>query len=36
MLTIGDLNLVIKFYAFNLQLRIEELDHPPHPLSDQD
>lgn len=27
MLTIGDLNLVIKYYAFNIQQRIEELDH---------
>lgn len=27
MLTIGDLNQVIKYYAFNIQQRIEELDH---------
>lgn len=37
MLTIADLNQVIKYYAFNLQQRIEELDHfPSHLPQDPD
>ncbi len=27
MLTISDLNQIIKYYAFNVQQRIEELEH---------
>lgn len=36
MLTISDLNLVIKYYAFNLQLRIEELDRPHNLVTEPD
>lgn len=27
MLTLGDLNLIIKYYAYQIQQRIEELEH---------
>ncbi len=32
MLTIGDLNIIIKHYAYQIQQRIEDLDHLICPL----
>lgn len=36
MLSLGDLNLIIKFYAYRIQQRIEELEHLNYNFAPQD